>query len=174
VSERRSALIVEVPEAYPTHTWLERTARAKPSAGVPAHVTILFPFVPAQAIDDALVDDLGALFAEHERFVFELRECRRFPHVLYLAPDPDEPFRLLTDAVYAAYPEHPPYEGVIGEVVPHLTAAEGDRETLLRAEGDLRPWLPIAAHAREVTLLEEVEPGSARWQARTTFALGPG
>ena len=172
MSERRSALIVEVPEAHPTHTWLERTAGAKPSAGVPAHVTVLFPFVPAHAIDGTLVEDLGALFAAHEPFAFELRECRRFPQVLYLAPEPDEPFRLLTDAVHAAYPEHPPYEGVFEEVVPHLTAAEGDRETLLRAEGELRPWLPIAAHAREVTLHEEVEPGSARWQARTKFGLG--
>ena len=82
------------------------------------------------------------------------------------------PGRTTSRGLAAAFPEHPPYGGVFEEVVPHLTAAEGDRETLLRAEGELRPWLPIAAHAREVTLLEEVEPGSARWQARTTFGLG--
>jgi 2'-5' RNA ligase len=172
VSDLRSALIVEVPEAYPTHAWLERTAAAKPSAGVPAHVTVLFPFVPAHAIDDALVDDLTELFAGHEPFAFELRECRHFPHVLYLAPEPEEPFRRLTESVAAAYPEHPPYGGVFEDVVPHLTVAEGDRETLLRAEGDVRQWLPLAAQADVVTLLEEVEPATGRWQARTTFALG--
>jgi hypothetical protein len=41
---------------------------------VPAHVTILFPFVPVREIDDALVDDLRGLFARFQGFGgFELR-----------------------------------------------------------------------------------------------------
>ena len=112
MNEPRTALVVEVPEAaVAVDTWRERTSPAKPSKGVPAHVTILFPFVPAAELDDVL-DDLRALFARLPSFAFELRECRHFPGVLYLAPDPPDPFVALTEAVAAAYPAYPPYEGV--------------------------------------------------------------
>jgi hypothetical protein len=41
--------------------------------------------------------------------------------VLWLAPDDPAPFRELTDRVYAAFPEHPPFAGAFADVVPHLT-----------------------------------------------------
>ena len=44
--------------------------------------------------------------------------------VLWLAPDPAEPFRALTASVAAAFPEHPPYEGAHDDVVPHLTVGQ--------------------------------------------------
>jgi 2'-5' RNA ligase len=169
----RSALVVEVPEATAAvEGWLERTASAKPSEGVPAHVTILFPFVPAADLDDALVEQLGAVFVRIPPFDFELRECRRFPAVLYLAPDPPEPFVAMTEAVVAAYPDYPPYEGVFDTIVPHLTAAEGLPPVLTRAEGEVRQWLPILADASEVVLLEELEAEPARWHARARIPLG--
>ena len=173
MNEPRTALVVEVPEAaVAVDTWRERTSPAKPSKGVPAHVTILFPFVPAAELDDVL-DDLRALFARLPSFAFELRECRHFPGVLYLAPDPPDPFVALTEAVAAAYPAYPPYEGVFAEIVPHLTAAEGEHSVLARAEGEIRPLLPIPAEAREVVLLEEVDPELARWRTHSRLPLGP-
>ena len=173
MTELRTALVVEVPEAaVAVDPWRERTAPAKPSNGVPAHVTVLFPFVPAAEVDDRLVGELGALFAALPSFRFELRECRHFPAVLYLAPEPPEPFVSLTEAVVAAYPGFPPYEGVFDAIVPHLTAAEGAPAALHRAEGEIRQWLPIAAEARDVLLLEEVEPEHARWRTHTRLPLG--
>jgi 2'-5' RNA ligase len=173
MNEPRTALVVEVPEAaVAVDTWRERTSPAKPSKGVPAHVTILFPFVPAAELDDVL-DDLRALFARLPSFAFELRECRHFPGVLYLAPDPPDPFVALTEAVAAAYPAYPPYEGVFAEIVPHLTAAEGEHSVLARAEGEIRQLLPIPAEAREVVLLEEVDPELARWRTHSRLPLGP-
>jgi len=172
MTEPRTALVVEVPEAaLAVDPWRERTSPAKPSNGVPAHVTVLFPFVPAAEIDDDLLVDLRELFATLPSFRFELRESRHFPAVLYLAPEPPEPFVSLTEAVAAAYPRFPPYEGVFDEVVPHLTAAEGEHAVLSRAEGEIRQWLPIAAEAREVLLLEEVEPVLARWRTHTRLPL---
>jgi hypothetical protein len=169
--ELRSALVVAVPEAGPAvDRWLERTAAAKPSTGVPAHVTILFPFVPAAELDERELD-LEALFARFTPFDVAFRETRRFPGVLYLAPDPPEPFVSLTEAVVASYPDYPPYGGVFDAIVPHLTAAEGDAHALARVEGELREWLPIAARVRDVVLLEEVEPDMARWRERTRFPL---
>jgi hypothetical protein len=172
VSGLRSALVVEVSEAAPAvDGWRERTSAAKPSNGVPAHVTVLFPFVPAAEIDAELLAGLRALFEDHPPFRFELRECRRFPAVLYLAPEPPEPFVALTDAVAAAYPGYTPYEGAFDSIVPHLTAAEGEPAVLDRAERDIRRWLPLAAEARDVLLLAEVEPDLARWREHTRLPL---
>jgi 2'-5' RNA ligase superfamily len=169
----RSALVVAVPwAATVVEQWLERTARAKPSNGVPAHVTILFPFVPATEIDDMLLDDLGSLFSRFAAFGVELRDTDRFPGVLYLAPEPAAPFVSLTEAVVGEYPEFPPYGGVRDSIVPHLTAAEGDDQVVGRAEAEIRPWLPITGHVRDVLLLEEVEPDFARWRKRARFELG--
>ena len=174
VPTERTALVVEVPEAAAAvDAWLERTAYAKPSNGVPAHVTVLYPFVPAADVDEALLADLRALFAGLPSFAFELRECRHFPAVLYLAPDPPGPFVALTEAVVAAYSAYPPYEGVFAEVVPHLTAAEGEHSVLGRAEGEIRQSLPIAAEAREVVLLEELDPELGRWRTHSRLPLGP-
>ncbi len=172
MNELRSALVFAVPEAAnAVDVWRERTCAAKPSNGVPAHVTLFFPFVPAAAIDDGLVAELHELFASVRSFGFELGELRRFPDVLYLAPEPPEPFAAITDAIVAAYPGFPPYGGGFDTVSPHLTAAEGDREVLRAAQADIERSLPIRATAREILLLEEVEPDLARWRACTRFPL---
>jgi 2'-5' RNA ligase len=174
MSALRTALVVEVPEAAAAvDGWRERTSAAKPSNGVPPHVTILFPFVPAAGVADELLHGLQALFAGFPSFRFELRDCRHFPAVLYLAPEPPEPFVSLTEAVAAAYPEFPPYEGVFDSIVPHLTAAEGEPAVLGRAERDVRQWLPIDAEAREILLLEELDPDLVRWRVHTRLPLGP-
>ena len=169
----RSALVVAVQGAAPVvEHWLERTASAKPSHGIPAHVTVLFPFVPAAEIDEALLEGLNALFVRMQPFDFELTECRRFPAVLYVAPEPAEPFVAMTEAVVAAYPDFPPYEGVFDSIVPHLTVAEGLPTVLNRAEGEVRPRLPIRSDAHEVLLLEEIGREPVRWQVRERIPLG--
>ena len=168
-----TALVVVVPEAAAlAEPWLERTVLPKPSIGVPAHVTLLYPFVAAAAVDEALLAELGALFARFEAFDFTLVRTSRFPGVLYLAPEPAARFLALTEAIVARWPEHPPYEGEHDEVVPHLTVAEGEPEVLDAAETDVAPGLPVVARAREAVLLEEREPGWVRWGPRASFPLG--
>jgi 2'-5' RNA ligase len=172
LSELRSALVVAVPEAAPAvDGWRERTSAAKPSNGVPAHVTILFPFARAAQIDGSLLDELQALFARLPAIRFDLREARRFPGVLYLAPEPPDPFVSLTEVVVASYPGFPPYGGEFDSIVPHMTAAEGDAAVLDEAEADIRHALPIAAEANEVVLLEETQPNLGRWRTRASFPL---
>jgi len=173
VTELRSALIVAVPEAGPAvDGWRERTSVAKPSSGVPAHVTLLFPFVLAAEIDDALIAELHTLLGRTKAFAFELRQLRRFPSVLYLAPEPPEPFVRMTEALVATFPDYPPYGGVFDPIVPHVTVAEGEPEVLDEAERDIRQALPITARAEDVTVIEEVEPHPARWRSRTRIPLG--
>ena len=172
MSTLESALIVVVPEAAPAvDAWREQACKAKPSAGVPPHITLLYPFVPAGEIDDTLVDELGELFARFAPFSFALREARRFPGALYLSPEPGEPFVALTKAIATAHPDYPPYAGTVDSIVPHLTVAEGDDELLDEVERDLAAALPIGVAASEVLLLEEVRP-DLEWRVRARLPIG--
>ena len=164
----RSALIVVVPEAEPlVHEWRLRYDNAE--LGIPAHVTLIFPFVPAKEIGEELVDALRELFAAEPAFSFTLARVARFSDVAWLAPDPSDPFRRLTDLIFSRYPDYPPYEGIHEEVLPHLTVAMGDTALQDEVEAALTPHLPIAAHAGEVTLLVEDESG--QWSESERFPL---
>ena len=165
----RSALIVAVPEAEPlVHDWRLRYDNAE--LGIPAHVTLIFPFVPAEEIGVELLDELRKLFAEQPAFEFTLAGVARFADVAWLAPDPSDPFRRLTDLIFSRYPDYPPYEGLHEEVLPHLTVAMGDAALQDEVEAALTPHLPIGAHAGEVTLLVEDESG--HWAEFVRFPLG--
>jgi 2'-5' RNA ligase superfamily len=167
----RSALIVEVPQAEP----LVREWRAKhdwsAQHGVPAHITLLSPFVPTERIDDRLHQDLRTLFAAYPTFSFRLSHVARFPEVAWLAPDPAEPFKALIETISSQYPEYPPYEGIHDEVIPHLTVAEGGSELQDEVDAALTPALPIEAQARSVTLL--LEDKSGWWSPGERYSLGP-
>jgi 2'-5' RNA ligase len=172
MSERRSAVIAAVPAAAAAvDRWREETCTVGPSRGVPPHVTVLVPFVPPERIDEAVLRDLEALVGSFPPFSLELRELRRFRGVLHAAPEPAEPFVALTNAVVAAFPAHPPYEGAFDDVVPHLTVAEGLPDVLAAAEADVRGSLPIRAAVTELELVAEREPGGA-WELLARLPLG--
>lgn len=169
-----SALVVLVPEAE----FLVKPFRDKydPSAayGCPAHVTLLYPFKPPDEITKTDLYNLTRCFARFKPFHFSLAVIRRFPGVLYFAPQPDEPFRRLTYAIWDCYPETPPYGGRHPDVVPHLSvAAELTDELLDSIAADLKDAskgkLPILAVASEIALLDTK---SGYWQIRATLKLG--
>ena len=55
----RSTIIVPVLEASDAvDRWREQTCSDKPSIGVPAHITLIFPFVPATQLDQEMVGSL--------------------------------------------------------------------------------------------------------------------
>jgi 2'-5' RNA ligase superfamily protein len=171
IATRASALIVPVPEAEPlVGPWREQyddSART----GVPAHVTLLFPFLPPEEITPADLDRLAALFITVPGTRFRLVAVRRFSRgVLYLAPEPEAFFRDLTIRVWALYPDQPPYGGMFNHVVPHLTVAQVEDHGLLdRIEAAVASGLPVEAHATEVWLMVQGE--ADRWQPGHRFAL---
>lgn len=154
--------------------WREQTCSDKPSIGVPPHVTLVFPFAPAERIDDELIASLGEVAARFEEFDVELRETARFPELLYLVPEPPAPFMQLTGAIVGHFSDYQPYEGAftLNDLVPHLTVAYGDAAFLDEVDADVRPKLPILARVREAVLLEEVEPDWGRWVVRARLPLG--
>jgi len=167
-----TGLIVTVAEAERiVGKWRSRFDMSA-AAGVPAHITILFPFLDEQLIDGRVKEDLQALMARHQAFRTELRECRRFSSVLYAAPVPDVRFRSLTDEIAERWPQAPPYGGQFDEVIPHLTIADGqDREVFDLVEADVAPHLPIAIRVESVELI--VYTGD-RWVEEHSFHLGSG
>ncbi|MFF3253146.1 2'-5' RNA ligase family protein [Actinacidiphila glaucinigra] len=164
-----TALIVKVPEAEPVvGGWRERFD-VSAEAGVPAHVSVLYPFLNQDRIDDQVLGVLGELFGSHRAFDLRFGRCGRFPGVLYLAPEPDEQFRALTLAVADRWPEAPPYGGRFAEVVPHLTVVDGQEPSVLDAlEAELASRLPVATHVSSVQLL--VFDGIV-WREQADFAL---
>ena len=163
----QSALIVPVPEAEPVVGALR--ARHDPSAagGMPAHITLLYPFMPPDAIDAATEQSLGEIAAAFPSFRFQLTRVGRFPGVVYLDPQPGQPFIDLTQMIAARWPAHPPYGGEFDEIVPHLTVSQGSDAPGLGET--LSEKLPIAAEAKEVQLMTQDRDG--RWSASATFRL---
>jgi 2'-5' RNA ligase len=166
----RSALIATVPEAEPVvGEWRERYDNAR--LGIPAHITLLFPFVPAEELDSALFADLHDLFSTQPPISFTLTRLTEFPdHTLWLVPEPSEMFRRMTELIVRRYPDYPPYDGIHDDVIPHLTVAAGDSSLRDKIEAAVSPHLPIRAQARDVVLLEERPDG--HWRTRERFTLG--
>jgi len=168
---RASAVVIEVPQAAPLVDEWRRQYTYDGPLGVPAHVTLLTPFVPAERIDEQVEERLGAIVGREEPFDFVLRRTARFPEgpLLYLPPEPTEPFLRLTEAIAAEWPEHPPYEGIHDTIVPHLTVAEADVHVLDGIAETLELELPIETRATEALLLEEGEDGFWRERCRLPF-----
>ena len=171
----RTALVVVADAVDETLApWRRRFHAWSAERGIPAHLTILFPFVPASRVDGELLASLRALYAPVAPFAYELARVESFPGVAWLAPEPAAPFLDLIDATRAAFPDHPPYGDPTLEPVPHCTVGgdtggEDDDRTLAAMLAELRdglgPSLPLACRAEAATLLVE--------QADGTWAGGP-
>ena len=170
-----TALVVPVPAADTVVDEFRRDLDGAAAWGVPAHVTVLFPFVAPAAVDEALVRGLTAALGTVPAFDCRLVAPRWFgDDVLWLDPEPAAPFVRLTRAVWEAFPAHPPYGGAHGEVVPHLTIGErrlADLAALQHAERVLRPRLPVAARVDHVLLIAGA-PAPASWRVLRRFDLG--
>jgi len=169
-----SALIVLIPEAeFLVSPFRERFDRAA-AAGVPAHVTLLYPFKPPHELGSDVRESLAELFSHFQSFDVSFSRTETFPGVLYLAPEPDETFRRLTGEIFKQFPETPPYGGEFTEVIPHLTVADVGNSQLLdeiaaEFETEANGRMPIRASVREVCLIDNE---SGRWMTRQSFRLG--
>jgi hypothetical protein len=170
-----SALVVLVPEADQLVKPFRDRYDPSASAGMPAHITLLYPFKPLDEVDEIVLRDLRQCFARFVPIRFALGSILRFPaEVLYLAPEPDDPFRQLTLAIWDRFPETPPYGGKWPDIVPHVSVAWlSDERQLDRVTDDFieaaRGRLPIQAIASEVALMDN---NFGRWQVHALFGLG--
>jgi 2'-5' RNA ligase len=166
-----TALVVVVEAAEPAvGRWRARYDWSA-AAGVPPHVTVLYPFLPLAEVTDAVLHRLGEIFAAEPAFEVAFPRLARFPgSVLWLDPEPAEPFRRLTHAVWRTWPQRPPYGGAYGEVTPHLTVAEHpDDAELDTIAADVARALPCVTRVSDGRLLAVSDDG---WSTRATFVLG--
>ena len=163
-----TALIVAVP--LPPHIEAIRHQHLPPGdLAVPAHVTVLYPFVPAGTIDDDVAHRVDTALAGFDAFRFRLTRVEQFPGgLVYLAPEPADRFRELTERVAAYWPEHPPYSGAFSQITPHVTMAH--RKLEAGAHQELGAALPLEFAASEVALVEEA--GDRSWSTVCRFPLG--
>ena len=114
---QESTILVPVPEAEPVVGQLRARLDRAASRGIPAHVTILYRFVPPGQITAAVLGKAAAAVASVQSFGCQFAATGWFgDQVVWLAPEPASPFRALTAAVHAAFPQCPPFGGAFAEV----------------------------------------------------------
>ena len=174
LSTSESALIVVVPEAEALVSDLRLRYDEPARLGVPAHVTLLFPFMAPSELSPAVVATLAGLFASIQGFAFRLGSVGRFAATSYLAPSPAEPFIELTQAIWRAFPAFPPFGGEFASIVPHLTVAHGNPGEAEVASEESASRLarhgPVSSNCRSVSLFER---SSGRWKHAHEFELAP-
>jgi len=139
---------------------------------IPLSITLLYPFAPPNEVD-AHLETLTSFFAARPSLAFDLVRLAEFPGAgIYAVPEPDDELRATMRALWARFPEFPPYGRPSTDPPPHASlgrlAADPDPDTLLaRAEQLVGALLPAGFVVGEATLMGMHE--LHRWQVRATF-----
>jgi 2'-5' RNA ligase len=167
-----SAVLVAVPEAEDIVGQFRARLDRSAAWGVPAHVTVLYPFIHPDRMNSAVLDKLAAAVGSVPAFDVTLARLRWFGNeVLWLAPEPDRPFRALTAAVWREFPDHPPYRGIHEDPIPHVTIGDDAPVEVLQAAADVvRPLLPIRARITTALLMQGA-PVAGTWHAVAALPL---
>jgi hypothetical protein len=169
-----SAFIVRVPEAEACVGALRERFDASVRLGVPAHITVLVPFMSPERITTAVVQRVHQALGEVPAFAFKLARVQRFTATAYLAPEPAAPFIALTRSLMRRFPEYPPFGGEHEFIIPHLTVAHCSASDAELAGVELAATMqthgPIASSCASVVLLEN---SSGLWREMHAFDLPP-
>jgi hypothetical protein len=124
------------------------------TAGVPAHITLIVPWLPPVEIRPADLEELADALHSTDAFDFLLaRVCWFGRRVLWLAPEPVQPFLDLVQLLSDRFGT-PPYEAEFDEVVPHLTVGHASDGAELNAVAEqLTLKLPMKCRAEEVWVM---------------------
>jgi 2'-5' RNA ligase len=149
-----SALIVPALHLTPVVERFRLRYDPTAAAGVPPHVTILYPFLAPDQLTDGIVAEVARLLGNVAGFDYSMGELRQFePGVLYLAPEPAAPFADLTRLVSKHFGIQP-YGGAYSTVIPHLTVARSAVEDERgRIAAEIAAQLPVHGRASEAWLI---------------------
>ncbi len=170
--KNETAILIPIPEAE--NTVDKYRLRYDPSryAGIPAHVTLLYPFHDLEAITGDVLRTISDIVSKHSQFQVTISEVEWFDdRVVYLSPRPAERFLALIDDLIRAFPECPPYGGIYETIIPHLCVAEtSDLRAMKRVERRLVKRLPITADVTQVWLMTG-QGTKDSWNVQQSFAL---
>lgn len=162
------ALTILVPEADSVVGEWRRQYDWSADRGLSAHITILFP-IDSSIFLEQRCHRLESVFSKHASFNFMLREPRRYGNYVYFAPEPIEPFLMLTETAMAVLPEIVPYTDVSGCVTPHLTVAYSQDDNILQRIFASLTGVTIESTALSIELMEYRDNA---WTPHMRFPLG--
>jgi 2'-5' RNA ligase len=137
---------------------------------MPAHITLLYPFLPRPQLDTEQLTALPRIAAATPSIDLRITSTGRFPGVLWLDPASIACERLI-EAVRTRWPQHPPYGSPDFHVIPHLTVLRNaDEGTMKAAEVGLRTLLPLRVVAERLSV---VAYEGERWIEIQSFPLQP-
>ena len=166
-----SAVIVRAP----LPRGLERLRRRRvgnAAVGVPAHMTLLHPFIEREDLTTSVRRRLREVAADHRPFDYRQARQAEWPDAIYVAVDPVRPFVRLQRDLQAAFPDWPIYgAGSDFEFEPHITVADrvGKLEPGVR-EDPAWSALPRAARAKAIDVIATGSDG--RWRLVWRIPLG--
>ncbi len=164
-----TAVVIVLPDAAPLLDAARRIDPALVRHGVPAHVSLLYPFVPEPALtgeDERSVRALAARFPVADLLLAELVTASGFVGVTVPELQP------IVDAFRARWPGLRPYGGRFGaQPAAHVTVAMGadDPAASAHVRAAVGGLLPLRTRAAAVQLVVLTEEG---WRPRWTAPLG--
>jgi 2'-5' RNA ligase len=94
---------------------------------VPAHITLLYPFVPPDEVEEA-EKTLTRICKKISPFEVTLDRYGQFENTIFLEPSQPEKILEMFAQISKAFPDYPAYEGEHGKGLhPHLTLARFDK-----------------------------------------------
>jgi 2'-5' RNA ligase len=168
-----TALAVPIPQIQPLVGLVRREHTPDGAEGMPAHVTLLYPFADTEVLVAARLSRVREVVGRFSRFEVELTSVGHFHQregtILWISVEPPHPLVVLTEALVTEFPEHPAYGGKFDSIVPHLTVAvSADLDVLDRIGKQIALGLPIRAPIEKVGLYEHATTG---WRLGTQFQL---
>jgi 2'-5' RNA ligase superfamily protein len=121
----QTALVVLVPEADPALALVAAQYPHLVRPGLPAHVTVLYPWIPASEIDSAALNRCASLAASVDPTKVSFSAVQVHPGILFLEPDQRHIVNRLSQRAQSCWPSLRPYGGKYPDSPPHVTLALG-------------------------------------------------
>ncbi len=158
-----TAIVIFAPhEVQAIATPIMRQYATETLIRVPAHVTLMFPFVPFEQLDEA-ARTVKSICSNIAPFDITLSGYGQFPGVIFMQPANPEPIKAVFRQIYDAFPLFPPYGDAFGyDLHPHLTVAEFNNDEEQRAVW-LPDYAPLTFLAERVHLIYGIHREPLPW-----------
>jgi 2'-5' RNA ligase superfamily len=146
-------LLLVTPDAEPLVAKWRAHHDAAARDGIPAHVTVRTPFLPAAEWRDPRFATLRELLPVE----VTLARIENRPGALVIVVEPDHGLRDITAAVGSAWPELLPHKGNRPDLAYHMTVVRTEDEAIRsEAADEISPHLPVEVSGTEFWVSEGV------------------
>jgi protein-tyrosine phosphatase len=152
--EHKSVIFIDVPEAEEIlkHIKLKFNEIDPIPNNGPAHITIQFPWIPPNIIEQDDMEKVRNIFSKMKPFDYSMKHSWFGKEVLILIPEDPKPFIEMTKSILEEWPDYPYYGGDYDEIEPHITLAYGEYNNLKMIEKEIQEKLPIKAICSEIII----------------------